>query len=372
MRWRRTIACAAIALLTAWSSMAHAQDNTPRYVITDDVVEVAPGTTMYYLVRDFYPNHRNDWLRVARDLAEANPQAFRNGDPGALIVGKEIRLIDYGDGVATVNAPDTSAPPSASTTADPPAAGPDVTAAAADDAPIEATPKPASTLTRIGQISLIRGAPSAFDLNNRRRSLEANATIYRGDTLLTGKDDRVSALMDDGAVLRVRGDTRITLEKYRVDAARPDDNGSVLTLVRGGVRLTTGNLAEQPDGVLINTAVATLTTSGGDLAVRICATDECQALSSTLPAALYCGVALGEIVVSNNTGSVSAVRGQALRVRNADAPAQLAPAALGVVFDSGELTDLDLQSDEPLGFWAWFRQRFFSFGSNASDDSSGT
>jgi hypothetical protein len=39
----------------------------------------------------------------------------------------------------------------------------------------------------------------------------------------------------------------------------------------------------------------------------------------------------------------------------------LAAQTLGVVFNTTELTTLDLQSDEPLGFFAWFRQRFFSF-----------
>ena len=94
---------AMVLLLATLSVFAAAQsdEDGPGYTVTEDTVEVAPGTTMYYLVRDFYPNHRNDWLRVARDLAKANPQAFRNGDPGALIVGKEIKLIDYGDGVAT-------------------------------------------------------------------------------------------------------------------------------------------------------------------------------------------------------------------------------------------------------------------------------
>ena len=105
---------------------------------------------------------------MARDLAEANPQAFRNGDPGALIVGKQIRLIDYGDGVA--GAPPQPAPAPAA--APPPGGaagdadtGDDADAPADDPAPSPVASKPPSTLTSIGQISRIRGEPVAIDLN---------------------------------------------------------------------------------------------------------------------------------------------------------------------------------------------------------------
>jgi len=40
------------------------------------------------------------------------------------------------------------------------------------------------------------------------------------------------------------------------------------------------------------------------------------------------------------------------------------------VFSPDELTTLELQSDKPLGFFAWFRQRFFSLSEapHASSD----
>lgn len=369
--WRQILTLALALTVSALSAPLQAQE-TPDYVLTDDTVEIESGTTMFYLVRDFYPNHRNDWLRVARDLAKANPQAFRNGDPGALIVGKTIRLIDYGDGIAEI--PDeqepTAAPPAAAEEQAPAQSPPpeqvDQTAPTPPP-PVAAVqseqPKPAGTLTGIAQITRIRGTPVAIDLNNRQRTLRANATIYRGDTVLTEQAQRLSLLMSDGAVLRIRPSTRLTFEKYRNDAPDESDNGSVLTLVRGAMRLTTGDLAELRNGVLINTAVATLSSSGGDVAVRLCGDDQCLLPSSdaAVISGLYGGVALGELTVSNNTGPVSAVRGEVLRVRTADLAPQLAAQTLGVVFTSAELTTLDLQSDEPLGFFAWFRQRFFSF-----------
>ncbi len=227
-----------------------------------------------------------------------------------------------------------------------------------------------NALSAIGQVSQLRGEPVAIDGNNRQRTLQTNATVYRGDTLLSAKTQSITLLMNDGAVVRIRGDARLMFEKYRYDKTNPNSNGGVLTLLRGGLRLTTGELAELNGGVLINTAVATLTTTGGDLALRICTDGECDlpASSATLPAALYTGVALGEIAVSNNQGTVTAQRGEVLRIRDADTPAEATPDALGVVFSSDELTTLDLQSGEPLGFWAWFKQRFFSFGRKTDDD----
>lgn len=365
---------ATVLLLATLSVLATAQsdENGPGYTVTEDTVEIAPGTTMYYLVRDFYPNHRNDWLRVARDLAKANPQAFRNGDPGALIVGKEIKLIDYGDGIAApVDASEPAVEAPEPVTADDTASDPPANDASVEPVPVKPAAEVATNaLTTIGQISQLRGEPVAIDGNNRRRVLQTNATIYRGDTLLSARSESIALLMNDGAVVRVRGDARLMFEKYRYDSNNAQTNGSVMTLLRGGLRLTTGDLAELQGGVLINTAVATLTTTGGDLALRICTDGECDmpASSATLPAALYTGVALGEIAVSNNQGTVAAVRGEVLRIRDADTPAETTPDALGVVFTSDELTTLDLQSDEPLGFWAWFKQRFFSFGSKTDDD----
>ena len=368
-----------IALLTVTAMLgvaagAEAQDG-PDYVLTDDTVDIEPGTTMFELVRDFYPNHRNDWLRVARDLADANPDAFRNGDPGALIVGKTIQLIDYGDGIATSQAaPATQVTPASNSTPatgnTPPAqAGAD---SATDPATEQATGAQAvsvrGAIRSIATITRLRGSPKAIDLNNRERTLRPNATVYRGDTLMTGPDEPLSLVMEDGAVLRVRANSRLMFEKYRTDDSRGDERGSVLTLSAGGLRLTTGDLAELPNGVLINTAVATLSTSGGDLAIALCDDGDCVEPGSSTTAApgLYAGVALGELSVSNNTGTATATRGDVLRVRSADTVPQAASELLSVVFDANELLALDLQPDEPLGFFAWFRQRFFSFAPSPS------
>lgn len=339
---------------------------TPEFELTETKVDIAPGTTMFELVRDFYPNHRNDWLRVARDLADANPDAFRNGDPGALIVGQTIQLIDYGDGVATDARATPGVPDTPDTTADvAPDAEPD---ADQPDAEEPAAPPARPAIRSIATITRLRGAPIAIDRNNRERTLKPNATIYRGDTLLTGDDEPVSLVMQDGAVIRVRANSRLMFEKYRTDDAAGGERGGVMTLSAGGLRLTTGDLAELRNGILINTAVATLSTTGGDLALALCDDGACAPQGSATPAApgLYAGVALGELSVSNNTGTATAARGEVLRVRNADLAPTLASDLLGVVFDTNELLALDLQPDEPMGFFAWFRQRFFSFSPSPS------
>ncbi len=360
MRTRPLIAVVASVLLAA----PVLAQNAPDYTLTETAVEIAPGTTMFELVRDYYPNHRNDWLRVAGDLADANPEAFRNGDPGALIVGKTILLIDYGDGIATATddddaASDQAAAPAAADAVAVDGATDNTTNGAAPDAPAPATAAP--TLSSIAKITRLRGAPVAIDRNNRQRTLKANAELYRGDTLLTGADEPLSLVMQDGAVIRVRANTRLMFEKYVSKPAAGDRRGSVMTLSAGGLRLTTGDLA-------------TLTSTGGDLAIALCDDGTCQA-SGDAPSAtpgLYAGVALGDVSVSNNTGTATAARGEVLRVRTADMTPQLASDQLGVVFNTSELLALDLQPDEPMGFFAWFRQRFFSFApspkAGASDE----
>ena len=133
-------------------------------------------------------------------------------------------------------------------------------------------------------------------------------------------------------------------------------------------RMSIESFEELRNGVLINTAVATLSTTGGDLALALCDDGACTPPGGSKPAApgLYAGVALGELSVSNNTGTATATRGEVLRVRNADLAPQVASDRLAVVFDTNELLALDLQPDEPLDFFAWFRQRFFSFAPSPS------
>ncbi|MEM6639291.1 MAG: hypothetical protein AAF610_05255 [Pseudomonadota bacterium] len=202
---------------------------TPDYTLTETAVEISSGTTMYGLVRDYYPNHRNDWLRVARDLADANPDAFRNGDPGALIVGQSLLLIDYGDGIAGLDEP-------------PPAVTLDEDEGAVDDDPSPRAPlQDEAERVEIATITRLRGTPKAIDRNNRVRALRRSAAIFRGDTLLTNDNEPLSLVMKDGAVMRVRSNTRLTFQKYRADARAGDERGSVMTLLSGGFRLTCGH-----------------------------------------------------------------------------------------------------------------------------------
>ena len=81
-----TIAVVLAVLAIAPISVQAQEDG--RYRIGETVVEIEPGSTTYGLVHTYYPDYHSRWLQVAEDLAAANPRAFRNGDPGAMIVGR--------------------------------------------------------------------------------------------------------------------------------------------------------------------------------------------------------------------------------------------------------------------------------------------
>lgn len=346
----------ALLVLALAAIGARAQDGGGRFEVTERFVEISDGTTMFHLVREHYPLRWNNWLEVAHDLAAANPDAFRNGDPGALIVGQRVYLIDYGEGIAGDDG-GASAPAAAATAADDDtaadtAAG-DGTAVAPE--PV-ATDRPAAAdpALPIGQITRLRGNPTATDADNRSRRLGRGEDVFRGDTLVTGADAQVSLLMADGVLMHLRTGARLVFEHYG-----PDDR--VLTLPRGALRVVAGSADDDAPGVTINTAVATIHAGGADVALRICSDGACRVDEASIPLAdgLYCAVAGGRARLSNNTGETAVERGNAVRVRSADSPPKPVPEALGAVYTPLEMSELDLRTDEPLGFWAWFRQRFF-------------
>ena len=116
-----------------------------------------------------------------------------------------------------------------------------------------------------GQVQIVVGAAQLIDLAGRSRPLERGAEVKQGDRIVTGEGALVQMKMTDGALLSVRTDTDVTVEKYRHNEKSAQDSGMLLKLARGALRSITGWIGgNNPDAYKVVTPTATIGIRGTD------------------------------------------------------------------------------------------------------------
>lgn len=321
----------------------------------NELYSVAEGDSLYRIVRAEYPELRQHWPQIMRDVVKENPDAFRSADPGSLRVDATLVLLDYGideDGSDEEQAatPATAVEPVAQTG----------TSAPATPAAVQTPPRKGHTLSVVGRVAELHGSTQAIDINNNQRTLRPDAEIFRGDALLTGPDSTLRITLLDEAEIILRQETRLVVETYTY---QPSGTGSsaILSLLQGAFRSITGLLGHnEPNAVRINTPLATIGIRGTDLGVRICEPNECTLPERRAPvsAGVYAGVLDGAVAVETAAGSLPLARGE---FGKAISPTQIplpAPEAAALVFTPNELAGLTVE-EPPLGFWKWLKYAVF-------------
>ena len=116
-----------------------------------------------------------------------------------------------------------------------------------------------------GQVQIVVGAAQLIDLAGKSRPLERGAEVKQGDRIVTGEGALVQMKMTDGALLSVRTDTDVTVEKYRHNEKAAQDSGMLLRLARGALRSITGWIGgNNPDAYKVVTPTATIGIRGTD------------------------------------------------------------------------------------------------------------
>lgn len=88
-----------------------------------------------------------------------------------------------------------------------------------------------------------------------KRSLQRRSKVYVGDTLITGNKGRAQVRFIDGAVISLRPDSELNIQKYSYGKTNSDE-GSLMTLLKGGFRTITGAIGKQKYKVV--TSMATI------------------------------------------------------------------------------------------------------------------
>jgi len=95
----------------------------------------------------------------------------------------------------------------------------------------------------------------AVDNQQKKRSLQRRSKVFVGDTLVTGKKGRAQVRFIDGAVVSLRADSELNIHKYSYGKVKADE-GSLMTLIKGGFRTITGAIGKQKYKVI--TSMATI------------------------------------------------------------------------------------------------------------------
>ena len=84
----------------------------------------------------------------------------------------------------------------------------------------------------------------AVDSKLKKRSLLRRSKVYVGDTLVTGNKGRVQVRFIDGAVVSLRPDSELNIQKYSYGKSKSEE-GSLMSLIKGGFRTITGAIGKE-------------------------------------------------------------------------------------------------------------------------------
>lgn len=152
-------------------------------------------------------------------------------------------------------------------------------------------------------------------------TLAKGDAVRASDAVITGSASRAQLLMNDGARIAIRPDSRIVLDEYVYAAAATggaavssSSDSSVISLVKGGFRTITGAIGkENPANYEVRTAVGVLGIRGTNFALLLCGS--CNSApgvpaGTSVPQGLYIMVNEGSIVFRNEVGSIDVAAGE--------------------------------------------------------------
>jgi hypothetical protein len=148
-------------------------------------------------------------------------------------------------------------------------------------------------LSVVGDVRVgLEGAP--------QRAAQRAAGFYEGESIITGAGALAQLRMTDGALMSVRGDTEIKLEKFSY-AGEQDRNASFfMSVLKGGLRTITGVIGRHNrERYRITTATVTIGVRGTDFEIVHVPP---QAASQEVPAGTYDYVFEGVTSMQNRAG----------------------------------------------------------------------
>lgn len=161
-----------------------------------------------------------------------------------------------------------------------------------------------------GTVTQLSGTLSVRKADGSVRILSQRSQIGSGDTVNTERDSYAQIKFSDGGQITLKPNTAVKIDDFKFAEEKPADDSFLYSLVKGGLRAVTGIVGKRSkDKYQLGTATATIGIRGTTLSADDCFSNrlgDCQRLD----AAVYVGVADGEVVVRNGQGELGLAAGQ--------------------------------------------------------------
>lgn len=163
-----------------------------------------------------------------------------------------------------------------------------------------------------GQVTQLAGTLSVRKADGSVRILSQRSLVENGDTVNTERDSYAQIRFTDGAQLTLKPNTSVRIENFHYTEDKPQEDSFLYRLVKGGLRAVTGIVGKRSqDKYEMGTATATIGIRGTTFSADDCTSARQQnADCARLDAAVYVGVADGEVVVRNGQGELGLSAGQ--------------------------------------------------------------
>jgi hypothetical protein len=127
--------------------------------------------------------------------------------------------------------------------------------------------QPSSTAL-VGEVSLVLGKAYIESPERDRRQVEVGSPVRVMDQISTGANGHVHIRFVDQALVSVRPDSLLEVERYQYDAARPEQSAVKFNLVEGITRSISGEAARSArQRFRLNTPIAAIGVRGTDFVV---------------------------------------------------------------------------------------------------------
>ena len=167
-----------------------------------------------------------------------------------------------------------------------------------------------AALASSGTVTQLSGTLSVRKADGSVRILSQKSQIESGDTVNTERDSYAQIKFSDGAQLTMKPNSAVKIDNFKFAEEKPQEDSFVYSLVKGGLRAVTGIVGKRSkDKYSLGTATATIGIRGTTFSADDCANNR-EGDCARLDAAVYVGVADGEVVVRNGEGELGLSAGQ--------------------------------------------------------------
>jgi hypothetical protein len=165
----------------------------------------------------------------------------------------------------------------------------------------------AEGIARIGNLTGVVHVQSA---EGRVGLVYEGAEFKAGDTLSTEADSTALLVFSDGSQAALRPNTRFVVNAYRFDAAAPQSDSMIVSLLKGGVRTLSGLIGKRGDqkAYRMSGVTATIGIRGTDFTTRLCEADCADEQARTKAAAVSSSRQAGRAAVVE--GELTAIGGK--------------------------------------------------------------